>query len=581
MAANPNDPTGAIVGVSEIGIGIATGNPMSIVTGGLMVADFIYHRWLGYPTPPPPAQQLSFPRTDTGAPYPLLYGQCRVKAPVLAWNGTPIPQFVNAGDNLGNGIITATTDTYYYFMDMLFTIGIPFDGDGIYRLLNVFLGETLLTPLPGASQAEFPGVGYLNGDGNFETPGGVNLDIGAAGYAPNVFGNVEFLNGNDAQQLVDPTSPWNPTTYAGRYMTTTTSGHPIWDNLTGITPGAQVPGYRGFLSAFLFCNLQEIGGGSDWLRHWLLGTTPDVPSYGFEVATFPGVNTCLGPSYATGDITNPTGVNDANPIDVIYDLLTGRMKCGIDPSRIDAAPQVSGLVTSFGTAAQTLWEENHGFSRSWEGGASASSMIQEILRQIDGAMYEDQATGLIKIKLIRNDYDPQTIFQITRSNCYRLENLAASGFTNIPSRVRIAFSNRGDNYRDGAGTAQNTPTAAVQDGNMPELQISMPGITEQDLADNIAGRELAANCRPLIKLRAICDRSTLALNPGDPVRLYWTDPDISGLVFRVASPNRGTLKDGKVAIDLIQDYFYIYRSRTPVIVAGPGFPGPPRGGIKA
>jgi hypothetical protein len=91
----------------------------------------------------------------------------------------------------------------------------------------------------------------------------------------------------------------------------------------------------------------------------------------------------------------------------------------------------------------------------------------------------------------------------------------------------------------------------------------MPGICNQVLADTVAARELAARSRPITKLRAICDRTARNLMPGDPVKLTWTDPDIAGLIFRIADVDRGTLADGKVAIDLISDNFYVWRNAAP------------------
>jgi hypothetical protein len=51
--------------------------------------------------------------------------------------------------------------------------------------------------------------------------------------------------------------------------------------------------------------------------------------------------------------------------------------------------------------------------------------------------------------------------------------------------------------------------------------------------------------------------------------VQWTDPDIANIVFRVAAVDRGTIDDGKIALDLLQDYFYVTRSQPPRPVPEP------------
>ena len=57
---------------------------------GFLLGDFIYHRWFAdKPPETPPVRELTVPRTDEGACYPLVYGRCFVDAAVMVWAGTP------------------------------------------------------------------------------------------------------------------------------------------------------------------------------------------------------------------------------------------------------------------------------------------------------------------------------------------------------------------------------------------------------------------------------------------------------------------------------------------------------------
>jgi hypothetical protein len=66
-----------------------------------------------------------------------------------------------------------------------------------------------------------------------------------------------------------------------------------------------------------------------------------------------------------------------------------------------------------------------------------------------------------------------------------------------------------------------------------------------------------------MKMTAHVDRSFLRVSVGDPIVVNWTDPNISNVVFRVASVNHGKLADGQIILSLIQDVNYVWRNQTP------------------
>lgn len=58
-------------------------------------------------------------------------------------------------------------------------------------------------------------------------------------------------------------------------------------------------------------------------------------------------------------------------------------------------------------------------------------------------------------------------------------------------------------------------------------EIAMPGVTHQDVADDIERREIAARSRPIIRRRVAiepADSFMLRMIPGSPVRIKWRDP---------------------------------------------------------
>lgn len=477
---------------------------------GFMAGQFIYFRWLeDKPLKSSARQEVLIPSADDGAPVSLIYGRVRVRNPILAWHSTPTYEVFN---------ITSVS----YAMNMFFVLGIPFDdGNGINRIHGMWAGDFKLGGLSD------PGI--LAGNGS-ETPAGMATPTLAGSTLGD--GQLEFLNGNPAQEVVNGLG--TSTFAAGiKMLASGTGGGGLNFN--------NVPGYRGYMSAFLF---NSLNGG------WYYGESASVPPYSFEASSYrdAGGYPATGAAAMIG--------SDSNPINVLWDLFKAKFgKLGYDTSLLD--------LPSWQAAAQTLYSESHGYSRYITNASDADGHIQEILRQIDGVLRENPTTGKIEIKLVRADYDPATIPHITRANCDKLTNFAAGGWTNIINKVRLVYTNRARDYVDDSELVQNQANAVGQNGQVNEQTIQMPGICETTVARNVGTRELAARSRPVIKCRAYVDRSFLRVMQGDAVKVTWSNPDIAGIIFRVANVERGTIKDSMIALDLISDFYYVHRNLPP------------------
>jgi hypothetical protein len=508
-----------------------------IISAAIMITEYVYNA-LNKPPPPPPERTVTIPLTTDGSPVPLLYGRIRVTQPILSFAGTPVARFDDASQK------------YQYMLDMLFVLGIPFEGSPS-KIFAAWAGDVRFVPL---AIAEHRGseLNSQDGNGGFEgglpfyghrhLPANIGIDQSVVSYWTTA-GSVEFLNGNPSMQLVDP-NDGTPKTQAGLMMTSTAwLGRPEIDDATratepwnygvGHTDPFQVPGYRGYLSVWLWDFMSQ--------SHWGVGETPQVSAYSYEVSSYPD-GSALG-------LVN--GV-DCNPIDVIYDLLTGSFgKLGLPLSYIDSA--------SFTAAGLTLAAEKHGFSRAFDSRMTAHDMLSEVLLQIDGVLYEDPMSASMKIKLIRGDYDTATLPVIDPDNCLELQNFAVGGWTDVVNRVVLTYTDRTADYKPATSTAFNQANAVGQDGHVNEMQVSMLGITTQELANAVAIRVLSAVSRPLMKCRAIVNRSMLRVAPGDVVKLSWPEANVSNIVMRVADMGKGTLENGTISLDLIQDYFYTHR----------------------
>lgn len=531
------------------------------VLAAISIGNYIYHRWFDEPPKPKPAPELTLPRVDDGAPYAIYYGTCRIKNVIVAYTTKPISFYHQDGDDLDRVALgPEDSPIVIYFVNMMLVLGIPFL-NGEQTLYNMWMGDEQLSYGSAVQPWE------LRGDG---TDFGLN-QCNLFSRQTSAKGSIEFLNGYIGQQLVQRVSPFASYSEAGFHMINSTTGGNDWENPTGTVDPTLVPGYRGFTSVFLYGRELQPDSGKT-LLYWLVGETASIPQFSFEARTLP--TTYLGPA-ASVPVDEGDGLwhdqGDANPVDVLYDLLTGTHgKLALPTSRIHLA--------SFQAAATTLYNEGNGFSYAFTQGMSANDIIEMILTQVDGIIYEDPVDGLIRLKLVRNDYDPLTVPVINPTNCVDIKNFAAGGWTDVPNKVRITYSNRLDNYNDDSAVAHNQANAIGQDGQVREVQISMPGVTSWGNATAIATRELMARSRPLLKCRVIVDRTFRNIVPGDVVKLNWPKWKLSNAIMRVASVNRGTVGSNSVAIDLIQDYYYVWKSRPPVGGGGSFLAPPPTTG---
>jgi hypothetical protein len=481
---------------------------IELAAAGWLVGNYIYHRWFAdKPEPPPPDKYVKIPQMEEGANVPLIYGRCRVRKPILAWNSTPL--------------VTNSSPPYDYWMNMHYIVGIPFT-PGNNRFWRLWVGDVNLNPnVPISTIGAIPGTDYII---NSSSRADVEKALGYVG------GLARFQDGS-------PTQSQDPQLFG--------------DMVAAGIGAAAIPAYRYFMGAYLFAS----GNG------WSIGQQANVPGYSFEVSSYPNDSD----AFNVGD--------EANPAKVLYDILTGDVgKLKIPTSMVD--------LDSFSDAKQRLQEEGNGYSRAIEESQEASEIILEILQQIDAVLYEDPYDGKIHIKLVRDDYDIPELPTVFPDNCDELVNVANGGWENVVNKVRIIFTNRADDYKDGSAVAHNQAVAAGQDGQVREHVIRMRGVCTQELANEIASRELSARSRPIAKCRAIVDRTFYQTVPGDVVTVTWPDYAWSQRVFRVAAVSRGELANGKIALELIEDIFYSWRGvLVPGYPVGDTFPGGGVGGL--
>lgn len=236
---------------------------------------------------------------------------------------------------------------------------------------------------------------------------------------------------------------------------------------------------------------------------------------------------------------------DANPSCMIFECLTN--------TDWGMGSPVSGIaVASFAEAEATLLEEEFGLSMIWTRQASIQNFVQEILDHIQGVLFVDPATGLLTLKLIRADYDPETLPVLNPDNS-DLANFGRKLWGDIVNEITVTWTNP-ENEQEETVTAQDDASMAIQGGPVADSR-NYYGVRNAALAQRLAWRDLRSAGQPLASCEAEVDRSQWDLRPASVVKLTWPEYGLSEIVMRVTSIDYGKPGDPAIRLTLVEDVY--------------------------
>ena len=240
--------------------------------------------------------------------------------------------------------------------------------------------------------------------------------------------------------------------------------------------------------------------------------------------------------------------DDINPAEAIYQILTDEWSgLGIDATRIDT--------TTLTAIGEVLYTEGNGCSVLVTSAAEGKKVLTEILRQIDGIIFQDPETGDISFKLIRQDYTVGDLPTYDESDILSIKNFTKTSWEDVVAQVKVSYPQR-DKESSAVAVSQDMATANMV-GRMRTANVSFPFCYEPALANELASRERAQQSVPLFRMTLEMNRNGYSLRPGDVFRVSWPEYGISQIVMRVQKHDLGELLNNKVVIDCLQDVFAV------------------------
>ena len=242
-----------------------------------------------------------------------------------------------------------------------------------------------------------------------------------------------------------------------------------------------------------------------------------------------------------------TIIKAMNPAHILYQCLTDRSwGRGMSPDELDNDAWVY--------AANYLFNESFGLCIRWSKDGDINDFIQTIIDHIGAAMYIDRGTGLMVLRLIRNDYNYNQlpVFGYS-SGLLSVDTQETGASTILANEVVVKWH---DPIRDQDRQTRVHNLASMQSLGYPiSVTRDFIGIPDPDLAQRVALRELQAGSAGVKRFKIRFDRRAWRIQPGMVMRVVAQDKGINDVVLRVATYDDGTMLDGTITMDCLQDVF--------------------------
>jgi len=210
--------------------------------------------------------------------------------------------------------------------------------------------------------------------------------------------------------------------------------------------------------------------------------------------------------------------------------------------------------TNLEAAADTLYDEGFGLCIKWEGEQSLETHVIDILRYINAVVYEDHTTGLIEIKLIRDDYVAANLETFDETDIVKIESFTRGMIHKIPDVTYVKYW---DMYNNIPITTVSHDMALVLNQNEALIpnDVDYTGVVDNKLAGGLAARDQHQLSSFAAAMTIKCKRTMSHLKPGDVFKLSYTPLGIVSMIVRVVTPHYGTLTDGMVTFECMEDIF--------------------------
>lgn len=303
--------------------------------------------------------------------------------------------------------------------------------------------------------------------------------------------------------------------------------------------GEPCPDFRGALTLYYS---GQISANNPYPKPWKMRVARGLKGWTNDDPWYPEKAFIIVPA----DNEPTANIHSLNPAHIIYECATNK-EWGRGWSRefIDE--------TSFQHAANVLYDEGFGLCMKYNRQDGLTAFISKVISHAGMAVYISRVTGLLTMKLIRNDYDPNAIPVFdSNSGLLDVQDDSQAMTTSSVNEVIVTYLDPNKNEK---GQVRTQSLGGVQAYGVLSSTIEYLGIPKFDLAARVAQRDLRANALALKKYTLKMDRRAWKLAPADVFILRDPSRGIESIVLRVGKIEDKLFTDGSIEVQAAQDVF--------------------------
>lgn len=253
---------------------------------------------------------------------------------------------------------------------------------------------------------------------------------------------------------------------------------------------------------------------------------------------------------------------DANPMEILYEVLTGLHldeEGAVKPYYGLAVPPELLDLDKMRELAELLHDEGRGWSGLFDqSGTTVEAFVLDLCDYAGIIPYTDLATGKCTFTAVREDYDLGQVLHLTPSNSELLE-YTPGDWNNTFNEVRATYVSRENNFAETAARPVVDPANRAIVGESRVMELSVPGCSNETLAQQLSEEALRAVSYPLAGARIAVNRQGHALHRGSVVVWDYPPYGVSSMVFRVTDIDYGEpggAEDGeRITLAVLEDRF--------------------------
>jgi hypothetical protein len=272
------------------------------------------------------------------------------------------------------------------------------------------------------------------------------------------------------------------------------------------------------------------------------GTTLTISFSGEPLAV-----TLIGSFATIGGGGGGASIKAMNGAHILYECVTNNVwGRGLPTTFIDE--------DSFLAAAQTLFNEGFGLCMKWNRQDDIDRFVSLVLQHIGGALFINRQTGLVTLKLLRDDYDATSLIAFTFEN--GLLDITEDESSSNDTTFNEIIVNFIDPISGNRGSLRTQNLASFQAlGTLISNTTDYLGIPTAALAARISQRDLQINSGEVRRFKIKIDRAGWYISPGDVFKISVPSRGIENMILRAGAIEDGPLEDETIMITAIQDIF--------------------------